>query len=61
MNQHGGNRQGAGGPPGPRLNTATTHIQVRLTEHEKSVFKARSAALGLTISEYVKLRCISGK
>ena len=57
---HGGKRKGAGCPVGSHSDSATLKVEVRVTKHEKAVFQARAAALGLSVSEYVKLCCISG-
>jgi hypothetical protein len=61
MNKHGGARPGAGGPEGQRPGTACKVLQIRVTAHERQVFKERATAAGLTVSEYVKMMCISGK
>lgn len=57
---HGGKRQGAGGPSGKRPKSATEKIELRVTEHEKKVFQDRAKAGNMSVSEYIKLMCISG-
>lgn len=58
---HGGARIGAGGPPGKRLKSATEKIELRVTEHEKKVFKERAAAKNMSVSEFIKTMCLSGR
>jgi len=61
QNKHGGARQGAGGPSGPRLKTATEKVEVRVSTGEKEALKRRAAARKMTVSEYIKVMCLSGK
>ena len=58
---HGGARQGAGAPEGSRPGTATERHEIRLTTHEKQVLRRRAAARGMTVSEFIKVQCLSGK
>jgi len=57
----GGTRQGAGAPEGSRPGTATEKAEIRLTTHEKQVLRRRVTARGMSISEFIKVQCLSGK
>jgi hypothetical protein len=58
----GGARKGAGRPPGStKEGTATEWVQIRVTHHEKETLRARAAARGIKISEYVKMCALMGK
>lgn len=59
-NNHGGARKGAGGPKGQQKEEiANFKIEVRMTVEEKSFVKEKADALRMTVSEYVKMHCIS--
>jgi len=57
----GGARKGAGRPSGTsKDDTADSQLQIRVTTHEKEEFRRRAFRRKMSISEYVKDRCISG-
>lgn len=39
----------------------TTVIQIKLSETEKKILKERANAMGLTISQYIRTKCIYKK
>ena len=57
----GGKREGAGAPKGPRVNSATTWLQIRVNTQEKQAIKDRAVMRGVSVSEFVKICTLSGK
>lgn len=55
----GGKRKGAGRPPGP-CGPQTVSLSFRFTAQECEALKARAASAGLSVTEYVKMRCLAG-
>lgn len=56
----GGKREGSGRPASV-LASPRENIMIRVSSKEKEMFKRRAAQAGLSVTEFIKMRCISGE